>query len=124
MSRKPKQLIAAAIAASLIGGAVAAGQGEHGHHHHHFPADVDALHGVLAPVWHADRGAERNRDACARAGRMAGLAQAIRSTDAARLQASLATLAKTCTDGKGDVERALFDVHEEFHRLIEPRKGA
>lgn len=124
MSRKLKTLMAAAVAAfaaTTAGGVVAA---EQHHHHHHFAPDVDAFHGVLAPVWHADRGAQRNRDACAQAGRMASLAKEIRSADAAALQAGIVTLQAACGDAKGDVEGALFEVHEAFHRLIEPKRGA
>ncbi|MBI2305802.1 MAG: hypothetical protein HYU78_00735 [Rhodocyclales bacterium] len=122
MTRKQQKLIVAAMAVTMIGGAGAAEQ--HEHRHHHFPKDVDAFHGVLAPVWHAPRGKERNQDACTKAGRMERLAKDIRSTDASGLQASITTLTKQCQGGNGDVEGALFDVHEEFHRLIEPKKGA
>lgn len=123
MSRKLKTLMAAAvaaIAATTAGGALAAEPNEH-RHHHHFAADVDAFHGVLAPVWHAARGAQRNQDACGQAGRMASLAKEIRSTDATALQARIVTLQAACGEAKGDVEGALFDVHEAFHRLIEAK---
>ncbi|MDQ5917805.1 MAG: hypothetical protein QG660_917, partial [Pseudomonadota bacterium] len=63
-------------------------------------------------------------NACSKAGQMESLAKDISSTDATALQASIATLTKQCQARKGDVEGALFDVHEEFHRLIEPKKGA
>lgn len=122
MISKQKQWMVAAMAATMIGGALAAEEHEHGHHHQ-FPQDVDAFHGVLAPVWHAAPGKARNRNACSKAGQMARLANDIRSTDASALQAGVAALKKQCQRGKGDVDGALFDVHEEFHRLIEP-KGA
>ncbi|HEX5803617.1 MAG TPA: hypothetical protein VFY24_11380 [Azospira sp.] len=126
MSRKLKTLMAAAVAAiaaitaTAAGGALAAEPKEH-HHHHHFAADVDAFHGVLAPVWHAARGVQRNQDACGQAGRMASLAKEIRSTDASALQARIVTLQAACGEAKGDVEGALFEVHEAFHRLIEAK---
>lgn len=116
------QMLAILATTALIDGAIAAGP--HEHHHHRFPADVDAFHAVLAPVWHAERGVRRTRDACAKSGEMAVLARNIRSTDASRLQASLDVLSKVCEVGGGEVDRALFDVHEEFHRLIEPPRGA
>jgi hypothetical protein len=122
MTRKQKQSLVALMAASMIGGAIAAEQ--HEHHHHQFPKDVDAFHGVLAPVWHAARGKARNQNACNKAGQMESLVKDISSTDASALQASIATLKTQCQAKKGDVEGALFDVHEEFHRLIEPKKGA
>ena len=127
MTQKLKILIlAAAAAAQFIGGAVAAEPREgHGHHHHHqFPKDVDAFHGVLAPVWHAAPGRKRAQNACAKVGEMERLARDIRSTDASALVAGIATLKKQCQGGKGDVEGALFEVHEAFHGLIEPKKGA
>lgn len=126
MTRIQKTLIAAVMAAHMVGSTLAAEQGEgHGHHHHHhFPKDVDAFHSVLAPVWHAAPGKERLRNACAKAGQMESLAKDIRSADASPLLAGIANLKKECRDGKGDVAGALSDVHEAFHRLIEPGKGS
>lgn len=123
MTSKQKQWMVAVMAANMIGGVLAAEPHEHGHHHQ-FAKDVDAFHGVLAPVWHAAPGKARNRNACSKAGQMARLANDIRSADASGLQAGVAALKKQCRRGKGDVEGALFDVHEAFHRLIEPGRGA
>lgn len=123
MTSKPKKWIVALMAANLIGGAFAAEPHEHTHHHQ-FPKDVDAFHGVLAPLWHAAPGKARNRNACRQAGQMERLAKDIRSTDASGLQVGVAALQKICRARKGGVEGALFGVHEEFHRLIEPGKGA
>lgn len=122
MTRKQKKWIVAVMAASLIGGAIAAESHEH-MHHHQFPKDVDAFHSVLAPVWHAAPGKARNRNACRQAGQMERLAKDIRSTDSSGLQADVAALQKKCQDRKGGVEGALIEVHEAFHRLIEPGKG-
>lgn len=123
MTSNQKKWIVAVMAANLIGGAIAAEPHEH-KHHHQFPKDVEAFHGVLAPVWHAAPGKARNRNACGKAGRLERLAKEIRSTDASALQADVAALQKNCRERKGDVEGALFEVHEAFHRLIEPGKGA
>lgn len=117
--------MAAFLAALAIGSTgAAAQQGPGHHHHHHFADDVEAFHSVLAPIWHAPRSQARNRDACRQAGRMVEQAQAIQSADAGKLQASAAALKDRCRAGKGGVEAALFDVHEEFHRLIEAGSGA
>lgn len=124
MTKKQKRLIVAVVAAHMIGGTFAAEPRESQMHHHHFPKDVDAFHGVLAPVWHAAPGKERTRNACIKAEQMESLAKDIRSADASPLLASIATLKKKCQDGKGDVDGALSDVHEAFHRLIEPKQGA
>ncbi len=118
------KLAIAAMTACMIGSVAAAERHEHAHHHHHFPKDIDAFHSVLAPVWHAPQGRQRNHDACGEAGRMERLAKDIRSTDASGLQASIATLKIACGRNVADVEGPLFDVHEEFHRLIDPKKGA
>lgn len=80
-----------------------------------------ALHSVLAPVWHSRPGKERSGNACAKADEMERLAKDIRSGDAAPLAASVADLKKTCQGRQGDVDAALFDVHDAFHRLAEPR---
>ncbi|TXG93025.1 MAG: hypothetical protein E6R10_04585 [Rhodocyclaceae bacterium] len=115
-----QKLIAALLAAGAIGSTCAAEpNNEAGHHHHHFAGDVEAFHSVLAPIWHAPRGQARNRSACRQAGRMAELAQAIHSVDPGKLQASLVGLKDRCRAGKGGIEAALSDVHDEFHHLIE-----
>lgn len=88
-------------------------------HHPHFPADVDAFHAVLAPIWHARPGKARTNDACAQAGRMATLAGEIRSADATALSAMLATLQTQCRSKRAGVDGAFHDVHEAFHRLID-----
>lgn len=112
----------AVMAATMLGGAMA-DEPKAPMHHHQFPKDIDAFHSVLAPVWHTNRGKARNQNACRKVEQMAGLAKDIQSTDALRLQASVAALKVQCQKNKGDVEGALFDVHEEFHHLIEPKKG-
>lgn len=90
------------------------------HHHHNFAKDVDALHAVLAPIWHARPGSERLPNACAKVDELGRLASDIRSTDASNLVASIATM-KTACQGKGDVEGAFYDVHEAFHHLIDAK---
>lgn len=110
-----------AVLASLGGGVQA---DEPGHRHHRFAKDVDAFHAVLAPVWHARPGPERTYNACARAGDMARLARAIRSAEAAPLAASVSALQATCDGNNGEVDAALHDVHEAFHRLIEMKPPA
>jgi hypothetical protein len=109
-----------ALAATLFVGGAAAEERHGGHMHHHFPKDVDAFHAVLAPLWHARPGPERAHAACAKADEMERLAKDIRSGDAAPLAASVANLKKTCPGRQGEVDAALFDVHEAFHRLAEP----
>lgn len=107
------------VAAIFLGGSAFADG--HDHMHHNFSKDVDAFHAVLAPVWHARPGSARTQDACDKAGEMARLAQAIRSADVSQLNASINLLKGKCDGGKDDVDVALYDVHEAFHRLIEVR---
>lgn len=110
------------VVATFLGGSALAD--EHGHMHHKFPKDIDAFHAVLAPVWHARPGPERTQDACAKAGEMARLANEIRSTDASQLVASISGLKSKCGSYKGEVDVALYDVHEAFHHLIDMRPGS
>lgn len=120
--KKPKSLIIGLVAAHLVGSAFAE-DGHAPHMHHHFPKDVEAFHSVLAPLWHAAPGKGRSRDACAKAGEMDTLARDIRSGDAAPLIASVVALKARCQDAQGDIDAALSDVHEAFHRLAEPGHG-
>lgn len=121
---KPTSILLAAAASACCASLALAAPPEHHHGHHHaFEKDVDAFHSVLAPVWHARPGPERLRNACAKGSEMQALASAIRSADAARLGESVARLNARCA-GKppSGVDQALFDVHEAFHGLIEPKK--
>lgn len=116
MEKKYTSLIAAVVAAQLVGSAIAEEQ-----MHDHFPRDVDAFHSVLAPLWHARPGKERSRDACAKADELESLAKDIRSADASPLLTSVAALKKTCQSNQADIDAALFGVHEAFHGLAEQR---
>lgn len=110
--KKLIKLFGASLAVTCLGSAIA-----DDHHHHHFAKDVDAFHAVLAPVWHASPGPERLPNACAKVGELERLANDIRSTNAAKLVASIATM-KTACQGKGDVDGSFHAVHEAFHHLI------
>ncbi|HEX6735287.1 MAG TPA: hypothetical protein VF096_10775 [Azonexus sp.] len=112
-------LIAFAVAAQLAGSAGAVEQDHHHHHHHAFAKDVEAFHAVLAPLWHAQPGAERARNTCAQVGQMEKLAGDIRSGDAKPLRTTLAALRKQCRTKPADIDPAFAEVHEAFHRLIE-----
>lgn len=116
-----KFVLAAVLAVISTGDALA---DEAHHDHHKLAKDVDAFHAVLAPVWHARQGPERLPDACAKAGELGRLAGEIRSTDAAQLLASIASLKAACQGSQGKVEGALHDVHEAFHQLIDPKPAA
>lgn len=119
MEKKFTNLIVALAAAHVVGNATA---DEHREPHGHspFPKDVEAFHSVLAPLWHARPGKERSRNACAKASEMESVAKDIRSGDAAPLVAAVVALEKDCRDREADIDAALFEVHEAFHRLAEP----
>jgi len=118
MAKQLTRMFLAVLTALWVTGAVAE---DHAHMHHALPQDVDAFHSLLAPIWHARPGKERSRNACAKAAEMEKLAQGIRSADAAPLVAATATLKSRCKGKPADVDAALFDVHEAFHRLIDPK---
>ena len=118
-----KRLAKLFIACVAGGGICTAVADDHHHMHDQFPKDVDAFHSVLAPIWHSAPGQERTQNACSKASEMEGLAKGIRTSDATPLVASVATLKLKCQGDQADVDAALFDVHEAFHRLIEPRSG-
>jgi hypothetical protein len=118
--KKTISVICCAVAVLFSGATLA---DEHGHAHHNFTNDIDAFHAVLAPVWHARPSLERTANACAKTSEMTNLASEIKSRDASQLIASLAALKTKCEEGKSDVDGALYDVHEAFHRLIEAQAG-
>ena len=110
------------VATAFIGGSAFAE--EHGHMHHDFSKDVDAFHAVLAPVWHARPSLARTQDACDKTGEMARLAKEIRSADASQLNASINALKAKCDGRTSEVDAALYDVHEAFHRLVEMKPAS
>lgn len=121
MPRKITNSIALIVAALLAGGALAAEQHDNHRHHHTFAKDVDALHAVLAPLWHARPGKERSQNVCAKTNELERLAGDIRSGDPKLLLQAMAALKKQCQASSTDIDAAFFDVHEAFHRLAEPK---
>ena len=120
MTTRIARILAAVAAPLCLGGVLGGAIAQDHRHHHDFAPDIDAFHAALAPVWHARPGKARTQDACAKAGRMEALAKDIRSKDASALQASIAALKATCKGNKlAEVDGALHDVHETFHRLID-----
>lgn len=112
-------LIAALVAALLANSAVA--QDNHDKHMHAFAKDVDALHTVLAPLWHAPNGKERSQAICAKAQQLDDLTRAISSGDARHLQTAVVALKAQCQSRPTDVDAVFAQLHDAFHRLAEPK---
>jgi hypothetical protein len=112
------------------------GEGHHhgeGHHEHAaMPAEVDALHDVLAPVWHSEPGSARATLACDSSASLAERSRAVQASaapanvEAARwteLTAALTTTADAlvteCGSGAAAAETRLSEHHDAFHHLLE-----
>lgn len=96
-------------------------QDKHENHLHSFAGDVDALHAVLAPLWHAPKGKERSQKVCTQAGKLANLAGDIHGADTGPLVESIAALKLQCQANPAKVDAVFARVHEAFHHLAEPR---
>lgn len=125
-------------------GGAHAGHGEHAHHHmgegheaEHPPMtpELTAFHDVLAPLWHAEPGAQRTSDTCAATARMAGLVPALYDAPPAgadvaawgaavdELQGRISDLEGPCSGGTVELGAMTFDdafraLHEQFHALL------
>lgn len=91
-------------------------------HVHNFAKDVDALHEVLGPLWHARKGKQRAQNVCAQVGKLESLSREIRSGDNKALLASIADLKTQCKTNPSDIDAAFSGVHEAFHHLAEHRE--
>jgi hypothetical protein len=116
---KYRNLIVAIVATWLAGSAIA--EDSHEKHAHDFAKDVDALHAVLAPLWHARAGKERSQKVCAQADKLESLTRDIHSGDTKTLLVSLGALKARCQASPTDIDAAFSQVHEAFHRLADPR---
>lgn len=109
-----------------------AGDEAHAEHEHDLPAELAALHDVLAPVWHADAGATRASLACTQAAELATRSAAVNtmltpepvdglpwSQATARLVAASDALTSECAASGPEVETRLSSLHDEFHGLVE-----
>jgi hypothetical protein len=129
--------------ALALGGTVACGGehpeahhgGEAGEHHeeHEAKGPVADFHAVLAPVWHSDKGAERNAKMCDQAATLKTRAVAVEAApapegagaDAYKANAKALTesvdalIAACAADGRPDIEAKLSAVHDAFHKVAE-----
>ncbi len=103
--------------------------GEHAGKHHEMGGAVKSFHDVLAPVYHADKNAERNGKACGAVpsfkerggavGAEAG-ADAKKKASADALVAAVGDLEKACAEaGQKQVDPSLEKLHDAFHAVME-----
>lgn len=93
---------------------------EHGHEHGKLAAPLHEFHEVLAPLWHSEKGPEREKKVCAAAATLESKATA---TGDQPIVAAVAGLKAEC--GKAEGARADFEpkfsaVHDAFHHAAEP----
>lgn len=119
MNGRNHKWVALIVAALMMGGNVLA-EDKRERHSHAFAKDVDALHSVLAPLWHAQPGKERARNVCAQVDRLDGLTRDIRSSDTKAMLASIAALKAQCLANPAEIDVAFAKVHDAFHDLAEP----
>ena len=116
----PYMNLIALIVATLISGSAIA-EDAHETHTHTFANDVDALHAVLAPLWHMNAGKERSRKVCEQADKLDALAKDVRSGDIKTLLASVADLKAQCQSSPSDIVAVFSRVHDAFHHLVEAK---
>lgn len=100
------------------------------HGHHDFPTAVAGFHDVMAPLWHAPAGEQRNKNICAQYPDLVKKAKKIRSADVPKkvnpaawkkaikdLRTVLTPIEKHCAEGRSP-EYALANVHHGFHELV------
>ncbi len=123
----------------------AGGAGDHrdgDHHadgeqmHDELSPEMKTFHDVLAPLWHADKGAKRSADTCAAVPQLKTNADGIATatppvstnadtwtTGTRALVAAIGELETACK-GKADIEAPFAKVHDAFHNLMKQAKAA
>ena len=80
-------------------------------------APVKAFHDEMAPLWHADKSAERTAKTCEHAPSLQQKAGAVGDKD---LVAATSDLAAECSKpGTPDFEAKFMEVHKKFHKAAE-----
>jgi hypothetical protein len=110
----------------------AAGGEQHPAGHPTIPANLTALHGVLAPTWHSEAGATRAGMACTNAARLDEESRVVASSSAPegvdatawgaaveQLTATSAALVAECGASGPAVEERLSTFHDAFHALLD-----
>lgn len=107
---------------------------DQGNHEEHMPPELAKFHDVLAPRWHADKGAQRVADTCKAIPDFKANADAIAkatpprtahadtwTTGTRALVDAVAGLEHVCSNPDQAVgfDEAFAKVHESFHKLLE-----
>ena len=92
--------------------------GDHGKDEHGaLPPAVKAFHDEMAPLWHADKSADRTAKTCEHAPALQQKAAAVGDKD---LIDATSALAAECTKSdRKDFETKFADVHTKFHKAAE-----
>jgi hypothetical protein len=96
------------------------------------PPALDRFHGILAPLWHADAGAQRQKDTCAAmpdfqrgadeiaaAPVPAGLDAAAWTSAAADLRAKVAATSAQCAGPQAGFDAAFSALHDAYHHIVD-----
>jgi hypothetical protein len=96
------------------------------------PPALDRFHGVLAPLWHADAGAQRQKDTCAAmadfqrgADEIAaapvptGVDAAAWQAAAADLRAKVAATSAQCAAPQAAFDAAFSVLHDAYHHIVD-----
>ena len=106
------------VVSILLIAASAFAEEKHEGHEHNFSRDVDAFHGALAPLWHAQSGIDRSRQVCVQANKLENLAKGIQGADTKPLVDSIAALRLECQMSPAKIDAAFAQVHEAFHHVV------
>jgi hypothetical protein len=96
------------------------------------PPALDHFHGVLAPLWHADAGAQRQKDTCAAmpdfqrgadeiaaAPVPAGVDAAAWKAAAADLRGKVAATSAQCAAPQAAFDAAFSALHDAYHHIVD-----
>ncbi len=89
-------------------------------HGHALPPALKDLHGVLAPLWHAEKGPGRVDATCAKADVLRERSEATKDADLVRDAVALGEACKK--EGRPEFEARFHAFHERFHVVMEASK--
>jgi hypothetical protein len=100
---------------------------EHGHEHEgghdKLGGPLKEFHDVLAPLWHADKGPEREKKTCAATASFEERAAAAKDEGIIAAVGALKVECAKAEGGRADFEAKFAAVHEAFHHAAEKAHG-